>query len=74
MRAFCVSDKYCQYKTDAGFCGYTGNGCWMDVADIALPKSYKITKLVDLSPDSINQIADAVIEKLRKERMNEVTE
>lgn len=70
MRAVCVSDQYCPYKTDTGYCGYTGNGCRMDnISTLTLPTSYEITKLVELSPDSINQIADAVVERLA-DRLN----
>lgn len=68
MRAVCISSSYCQYKTDTGYCGYTGNGCAFDqFATIPIPKgaTYTIVKQVDLTEESINKIADAVVEKLR---------
>ena len=68
MRAVCASAKYCQYKTDTGYCGYTGNGCAFDqFTTIPIPKgaTYTIVKQVDLTEESINRIAEAVVEKLR---------
>ncbi len=70
MRAFCISSSYCPYKTDTGYCGYTG----MDCAQNKLAKSctikipdkpqYSITQLVNLTDESIEKIADAVVKKL----------
>ena len=69
MRALCVSDRYCQYKTDTGYCGYTGCGCALDsTITIRQPKdqSFRDVRLVDISTESINQIADAVVRRLRE--------
>lgn len=70
MRAFCISDHPCPYKTDTGYCGYVGNGCALcDTATVKAQNTptYRITQLVDISPESIEEIANAVVEKLRKE-------
>lgn len=76
MRAFCVSNSPCSYRTDTGYCEYSGNGCPLDdTATIPVVSShlnpqntlpYRITQLVDISPESIEEIANAVVEKLRK--------
>lgn len=69
MNRYCVSDKYCQYKSDTGYCGYTG-GCVLDnTATIEVPvkTNWHISKVVDVSTDSINAIAEAVVKKLRGE-------
>jgi len=74
MRAVCISDKYCPYKTDTGYCGHSGNWCYLELGDgynsetVKAPNTptYRITQLVDISPESINQIADAVVERLRE--------
>lgn len=70
MRAVCVSDKYCPYKTDTGYCGYTGMGCHLEstgnsIATLNIPQEseYKIVRAVDISDESIEKIADAVVEK-----------
>lgn len=68
MRTACISDKYCQYRTDSG-CGYTGNGCALDnTITIKQPnnQSFRLVQLVDISTESINQIADAVVKRLRE--------
>lgn len=67
MTAGCIRSSYCQYKTDTGYCGYTGNGCAFDqFTTIPIPKgaTYTIVKQVDLTEESINKIADAVVERL----------
>lgn len=69
MNGYCISDKYCQYKSDTGYCGYTG-GCVLDnYITVKAPTTprWTITQVVDISTDSIEAIADAVIKKLRDE-------
>ena len=29
MNGYCISDKYCKYKSSTGYCGYTGD-CVLD--------------------------------------------
>ena len=68
MRAFCISDHPCSYKTDTGYCGYVGNGCALDnTITVNYTPTHRITQLVDISPESIEEIADAVVKKLREE-------
>lgn len=70
MTGYCISDKYCQYKSDTGYCGYTG-GCVLDntaCVDIPTERSWSVVREVDLSTDSIEAIADAVVRKLRGEQ------
>lgn len=71
MRGVCVSDKYCPYKTDTGYCGYTGMGCHLEstgnsIAALKIPQEseYKIVRAVDISDESIEKIADAIAQKL----------
>ena len=69
MRAVCISETYCPYKSDTGYCGYTG-GCVKDREQpitVKVPKTptYTTTMVVDISTESINKIAEAVVEKLR---------
>lgn len=66
MRAVCISATNCQYKSDTGYCGYTGNGCAQ-----GLVRSVKydnptctIVRQVELSDESVEKIADALIKKL----------
>lgn len=68
MIGYCVSDKYCQYKSDTGYCGYTG-GCVQENTTIKVPteQRWSISQTVDISTDSIEAIADAVVKKLRGE-------
>lgn len=70
MRALCISTRPCSYRTYTGYCGYTGNGCALyDTATVKAQQTptYRITQLVDISPESIEEIADAVVKKLREE-------
>lgn len=70
MTGYCISDKYCQYKSDTGYCGYTG-GCVLDntaIVDIPTERNWSVVREVDLSTDSIEAIADAVVRKLRGEQ------
>lgn len=78
MRAACLNSESCPYKSDTGYCGYTGKGCILDnsvivnASETKIP--YNISYLVDISPDSIDKIADAVVEKLCKAKLDEVKE
>lgn len=78
MRAVCISGEYCPYKTDTGYCGYTGNGCAQSlVRSVRIDEpSYRIVRQFDVSDESINKIAEAVVEKLRNcgEKMSEGSE
>lgn len=70
MTGYCISDKYCKYKSDTGYCGYTG-GCILDntaTVDIPTERSWSVVHVVDISTDSIEAIADAVVRKLRGEQ------
>lgn len=70
MTGYCISDKYCRYKSDTGYCGYTG-GCVLDnteKVDIPTERNWSITRRVDISTESIEAIADAVVRKLRGEQ------
>ena len=71
MRALCVSDKYCPYKTDIGYCGYTGMGCHLEstgnsIAALNIPQEsdFTIVRTVELSDESIEKISDAIADKL----------
>ena len=69
MRKVCISNRYCQYRSDTGYCGYTACGCALDnTATIEVPNMpiYRITQLVDISPESIEEIANAVVERVRE--------
>lgn len=69
MRAVCISSSYCQYKTDTGYCGYTGMGCSQGLVRSAkMPEDYAaftLVRQVELTDENINKIAEAVVEKLR---------
>ena len=67
MRAFCISSSYCQYKTDTGYCGYTGMGCAQGLVRSVKydDPTYTIVRQVELSDGCIDKIAEAVVEKLR---------
>lgn len=69
MIGYCVSDKYCQYKSDTGYCGYTGGCVQENAVTIKAPteQCWRISQTVDISTDSIEAIADAVVKKLRGE-------
>ena len=73
MRTACISDKYCPYRTDSGYCGFTGCGCALDSAlDTTITfkqpndQPFRLVQVVDVSTESINQIADAVVKRLRE--------
>ena len=69
MNRYCISDKYCSYKTDTGYCGYTAGCILENVKTITIHEQplARISRLVDISEESIKAIADAVVEKLRGE-------
>ena len=69
MNGYCINDKYCQYKSDTGYCGYTAGCVQENTATVKVPtkQSWHISQVVDISTDSIEVIADAVVKKLRGE-------
>ena len=70
MIGYCISDKYCKYKSDTGYCGYTG-GCVLEntkTLDIPTERNRSLTRRVDISTESIEAIADAVVRRLRGEQ------
>lgn len=72
MMSYCVNGTDCPYRTDAGYCEYTGCGCFEEILaksnTVKIPdeSEYIITKLVDLSDESIKKIADVVVKKLHQ--------
>ena len=70
MNGYCISDKYCRYKSDTGYCGYTGDCVQKTKTTFVIPNEQHVTvtKVVDISTDSIEAIADAVVRKLRGEQ------
>lgn len=72
MRVICISETYCPYKSDTGYCGYTGCECIKEkpskIYTVKVPDKpqYSITQLVGISDESIERIADAVIRKLHQ--------
>lgn len=69
--AWCSNSNYCPYKSDTGYCGYTGMGCHLEstgssIAALNIPQEsdFTIVRTVELSDESIEKIADAVVEKL----------
>ena len=67
MNAFCVSNKYCEYKSVAGYCGYTGPGCANEtVRSISVAKDSQmvIVQQVELTDECIQMIAEAVARKM----------
>ena len=70
MIGYCISDKYCKYKSDTGYCGYTGD-CVLEntkTLDIPTERNWYLTRRVDISTESIDAIADAVVRRLRGEK------
>ncbi len=66
MRAVCISESYCQYKTDTGYCGYTGMGCAQSlVRSVKYDPKVSLVHQVELTDDCIDKIAEAVAKKLR---------
>lgn len=70
MMGYCISDKYCRYKSDTGYCGYTGDCVFDNTVTIDIPteRNWPLTRRVDISIESIEAIADAVVRKLRGEQ------
>ena len=69
MTGYCISDQYCRYKSDTGYCGYSGGCVKENTATIEVPMDIgRTVQVVDISSDSINAIADAVIRKLKGEQ------
>lgn len=69
MRKICVTDKYCQYKSDTGYCGYSGMECAKDtVRTIVVTEDspMAIVKQVELTDECIQRIAEAVVKKLKR--------
>lgn len=69
MRAYCISQHNCQYKSDTGYCGYSGNGCAQGFVrsvkfDSDVP--FTIEKQIVLTDDCIQMIAEAVVKKLKE--------
>lgn len=70
--SYCVNGTGCPYRTDAGYCEYTGHGCFEEslgkanIIKTTYRPIYSITKLVDLSDESIEKIADVVVKKLHQ--------
>ena len=71
QNAWCSNSNYCPYKTDTGYCGYTGMGCHLEstgnsIAALKIPQEseYKIVRVVDISDESIEKISDAIAKKL----------
>ena len=74
MRAICISESYCQYKTDTGYCGYTGMGCAQSlVRSVKYDPKVSLVHQVELTDECIDKIAEAVVLRMRA-RMDEVTE
>ena len=65
MNAYCISDQYCQYKSNTGYCGYTG-GCFLDDSkktiqltapiNVNLPENW-----IDLVIERVKQDGDYVL-------------
>ena len=69
MNGYCISDQYCEHKTDTGYCGYAGGCKKLETATIMVTQDRSgDVRVVDISSDSINAIADAVIRKLKGEQ------
>ncbi len=71
MRACCISDKPCNYRSEFGYCNFTGGGCVFEntkTLDIATERNWSLTRRVDISTESIEAIADAVVRRLRGEQ------
>lgn len=68
MRKICVSDKYCRYKSDTGYCGYTGTECAKEtVRSIGIIEDSPMVMVtqVELTDECIQRIAEAVAKKIR---------
>lgn len=69
MWKLCASDKYCKYKSDMGYCVYTGMECAKEtVRTIEIIKDSPqmvMVKQVELTDECIEKIAEAVVKKLK---------
>lgn len=71
MIGYCISDKPCNYRSEFGYCNFTGGGCVSEnTKTLVIPTEqyWAVTKVVDISTESIEAIADAVVRKLRGEQ------
>ena len=72
MMSYCASKMNCTYRTNTGYCSYTGYGCIeeslskADTVKVPYNPKYSIMRLVDLSDESIEKVADAVVKKLHQ--------
>lgn len=69
--AWCSNINYCPYKSDTGYCGYTGMGCHLEstgssIAALNIPQEsdFTIVRTVELSDESIAKIVDSITERL----------
>ena len=68
MIGYCISNQYCRYKSDTGYCGYTGDCIHENAKTTTIslePIGYQVRHEVYIAPDSIEEIAEAVVKKLR---------
>ena len=69
MRRICVTEKYCQYKSDTGYCRYSGTECVKEIVRsmgiIEDSPPMVIVNQVELTDERIQRIAEAVAKKLR---------
>lgn len=75
MRAFCVSLHDCQYKSDTGYCNYSGVGCAQGlVRSVKFTSAVPFTmeKQVALTDECIERIAEAVVRKMGEEAFQEL--
>ena len=75
MNGYCISDKYCRYKSDTGYCSYTA-GCIKETRTINLKYAapIQVVEVVDISEESINAIANAVVSRLKDKQDGGLTE
>ena len=69
MRAYCISQYFCQYKTDTGYCNYSGGGCAQGlVRSVKLNSDapFTVVRQVELTEECIQKIAEEVAKKLSK--------
>ena len=83
MRAYCVANKCCKYKSSTEYCTYAGPGCAQEpiltdeiVHSIGILKDSPmvIVKQVELTDECIERIAKAVVKKLKRGREDECTD
>lgn len=69
MNAYCVSLHNCQYKSDTGYCNYSGSGCAQGLVrsvKIDLDAPFTVTEQVEITDECIQMIAEAVAKKLKE--------